>query len=417
MLETLEKQFCSLDADTNLREILKRAWDHLVERGLPSKKQEAFQYVPLRDLYAGNFALASETLPSKAEILPHILPECKQSHLVFVNGNFAPELSELPSALVVMPLGKALTSYQAFLHQRLAAGMREESDPFAILNLSFATRGAFAYLPPKCKLEAPLQCVHLITQPGVFASPRLHFFVGKESKLKIVCTFHPHEKSWTNSVLDLALEESAEVELVSTLMQESHAWLFEAVRATLKQNSRLHTASISRGAKSMRQNFHISLTGENAEALLNGLWLLGKEFSHHVHATLDHQAPHTRSRQLFKGVLENHSQSSFEGKILVQPEAQKTEAYQLNNNLMLGERAIAYSKPNLQIFADDVKASHGATVGQLDSAALFYLKTRGIPEAISKRLLVRAFCQEVGAKLAIPSLQEQLMREIEKFYE
>lgn len=415
-LETLQTQFASLEANEGLYKLQKSAYERLLQIGLPQKKQEAFQYVHLRELYASSFTLPIQaSLPSKDEILPFILPECASSHLVFVNGIFIPELSILPAGLIVMPLAKGLLSYQTFLQSRLGTAVREEKDPFALLNLAFASQGVFVYLPPKNKLAAPLQCLHLITQKGVMASPRFHLFVGRESEMKLISTFHPLAEGWINSVLDVMVEEGARVEQVSILLEESRSWLFDAVRATLKRDSFLQTLSVSRGAKSHRQSFDVSLTGENAEAALNGTWLLGSDYSAHAHVLIEHEAPHTRSRQLFKGVVDEISQSSFEGKIYVHPVAQKTEAYQLNNNLILGERAQAFSKPNLEIFADDVKASHGATIGQLDANALFYLKTRGIPESLATRLLVRAFCQEIGAKLPLLSLQKQFAEQLGKY--
>ncbi len=412
LLETLLGQFSSLEATKYQQEACAR----LAQLGLPEKKQEAFQYVHLRELYAGAYALPKlAPLPAKEEISSFILPECEEAHIVFVDGNYAPELSVLPAGLIVTPLSKALHTYQTLLQQRLSAAVSEESDPFALLNLTFASQGAFVYLPPKNRLTTPVQFLHLITQKGAMASPRLHVFVGRESELKIVSTFHPLQDGWINHVLDLTLEEGARVEQANTLLEASPSWLFDATRATLKQDSYLHAVSASRGGKSHRQSFKVTLMGANAEADLNGTWLLDRDFSSHTHVQIDHAAPHTRSRQLFKGVVDEISQSSFEGKIFVHPIAQKTEAYQLNNNLILGERAQAYSKPNLQIFADDVKASHGATIGQLDASALFYLKTRGIPEALATRLLVRAFCQEIGAKLPLPSLQSQFAEQLNQY--
>ncbi|MBI2742740.1 MAG: Fe-S cluster assembly protein SufD [Chlamydiales bacterium] len=417
-LEELQKQFMRLESDEVMGRLRGNAWTRLLERGLPQKKEEAFQYVHLRELYEKSYALPEKmAAPSTEELSSLILPECTNSCLVFVEGVYSPELSKVPPGLIVLPLPKALRSYQTLLQGRLEGAIAGESDPFALLNLAFAAgeAGVFIYLPPKKSLEAPLQCLHLSRQQGVIASPRIHAFIGREAELQIISSFQPAEGAWINSMLDLTLEEGARVKQASTLLNESRSWIFDAIRATQKRDSSLETVSISRGAKSHRQSFNIALTGENAEASLNGTWLLNNDFSCHAHVLVDHSAPHTRSRQLFKGVLDGISQSSFEGKIFVHPEAQKTEAYQLNNNLILGERALAFSKPNLQIFADDVKASHGATIGQLDANLLFYLKTRGIPDSIASRLLVRAFCQEVGAKLPLPSMRAQLAQELARY--
>jgi Fe-S cluster assembly protein SufD len=165
----------------------------------------------------------------------------------------------------------------------------------------------------------------------------------------------------------------------------------------------------------VRNDYRVVIGGENAEASLNGVWMLGDRNESHMHVIVDHQAPHCRSMQLFKGVLNGNSHSSFEGKILVRQAAQKTEAFQLNNNLLLSDRAHADSKPNLEIFADDVKASHGATVGQLDKEQIFYMKTRGFHEADAKNLLVYGFCEEVIDMIPIPSVH-QAMKKYAKSY-
>ena len=155
---------------------------------------------------------------------------------------------------------------------------------------------------------------------------------------------------------------------------------------------------MTEGAKTVREDYKIALNGENGEADLNGLWVLKEKNECHVNVMIEHVAPHCRSNQLFKGVLDDFARSSFEGKIWVRKEAQKTDAFQLNNNLLLSDHANADSKPNLEIFADDVKASHGSTMGQVDEEQLFYLKTRGFSKEVAEKFLVRAFCQEVLQK-------------------
>lgn len=169
------------------------------------------------------------------------------------------------------------------------------------------------------------------------------------------------------------------------------------------------------GGKAVRQSYCIQLKGENSEVNLSGLWMLDGNRTAHTHAIVDHEAPRTRSMQRFKGVLNDHSQSSFEGKILVRAEAQKTEAYQLNNNLILSQGSIANSKPNLEVFADDVKASHGATVSQLEEEQLFYLSTRGIDPILARRLLIGGFCREMIDKISYDSLLKKWNQKIEAF--
>ena len=163
----------------------------------------------------------------------------------------------------------------------------------------------------------------------------------------------------------------------------------------MKRDSRLHFLSVSRGAKLARTSIKVQLLEENCEALLQGLNVLDLDLQKHTHVLVEHVAPCCRSRQHFKGILRGKSRSSFEGKILVRPEAQKTEAYQLNNTLLLSDEAMGFAKPNLEIFADDVKASHGATVCQLNEEELFYCRSRGIPLPLAQETLAAGFCNEI----------------------
>ncbi|MFI5334517.1 MAG: Fe-S cluster assembly protein SufD [Chlamydiales bacterium] len=418
-LEELKKQSAHLNTEGKLKSLQDEAFDTVVQRGLPEKKQGDFQYIPLEKIYGTVFSLCPQSLalPSKEEISSHLLPECQKSFILFVDGVFVPELSAPPEKMLLLPLAKALHSYGPFLQTRLHSTIQQESDPFALLNLALMRGGVFAYLPPMTQIATPVQCLHFLTQEGVLASPRIQLFAGKSSSCTLLSTFHLKADGLINSLVDLHLEEGAKVEQTSLFSDESDSCLFEALRVTLKRDAAFKGVTISRGGKTHRQSFSLSLNGENAQVDLGGVWLLRKELSTHVHVLIDHQAPHTRSKQHFKGVVNDASQSSFEGKIHVRQAAQKTEAYQLNSNLILSERAQAFCKPNLEIFADDVKASHGATIGELDEEALFYLKTRGIAEKEAKKLLVNAFCEEIGTKITIPSLHAKFKEDLTEFLE
>jgi Fe-S cluster assembly protein SufD len=221
---------------------------------------------------------------------------------------------------------------------------------------------------------------------------------------------------FVNQVSEFVIDEGAHVHYTQVLCDEHpQAWHLDAVRATLKRDSTLKTVCVTEGSTTVRTDYKIALTGENAEALLNGVCMLSDKREAHAHIFMEHQAPFCRSFQLFKSVLNDFSRSSFEGKIMVRQAAQKTEAFQLNNNLVLNDHAHADSKPNLEIFADDVKASHGATVGQLDADQLFYMKTRGFSDAEAKNLLVYGFCEQVIEMIPLPSLREEISAKARKY--
>lgn len=403
----LESQFNWIAREDQMLPVRAKAWDHFMELGLPSKHVENYKYIRLQNFYSQRFAVSEPTSLTLEQVSEAVYPKCKQSHLVFVNGHYQPELSNiegLPTSLVILPLHEALKTYGAYLNNHWAKSMKQETDPFAVVNAALHQNGTFVYLPPKCVVDMPIQVLHFVDckEFPMLMLPRLHLFIGAQSQVDLIATHHAVSGSgWCiNQLTEMNLEEAARVRF--TQMNEhlhENIWHFDAVRATLKRDAWLETVNVTNGSEVVRNDYKVVLQGENAEALLNGLWRTNGKREAHQHVFMEHQAPHCRSFQLFKGVLRDLSRSSFEGKIYVHQEAQKTDAFQLNNNLLLSDRANADSKPNLEIFADDVKASHGATIGQLDEDQVHYMRTRGISEAVAKELLVEGYCQEILEKI------------------
>lgn len=399
-----------------LQKMRSKAWEHFLEIGLPKRKDEVYRYVPLRKLFAERYILSQMSEVSATDIEVHILPECAQSLLVFVNGHFHAGLSRteaLPKRMSAMSMTEAMRTYGSFLNNQSARTLKEETDPFATVNGALQRDGLFVYLPPKTIVDVPVQVLHVIV-PGetpMLIMPKLQLFAGNQSQISLIstCADLSQTKYSINAVLDLALEEDAHVNYTQIAIgSRDDVWNFEALRATLKRNSTLKTIAVNDGAATIRNDYRVALEGENSEALLNGVSILKGKREAHTHVYMEHKAPHCRSLQLFKGALNDFSSSSFEGKIIVRQAAQKTEAFQLNNNLLLSDHASANSKPNLEIFADDVKASHGSTVGQLDKEQIFYMKTRGFSEEVAKNLLVYSYCQEVIDQISVPSLKSSL---------
>jgi len=418
----LSNLYMKADGEAALQRIKAKAWDHFLELGLPTRQDEVYRYVRLRSLYARQFAHSISKKLAKEAIAPYILPECTQSVLVFVNGYFTPSLSNmdaLPKKIVVSTIAQSMQTFGGFLNSQWSKSLKEERDPFAALNMALQQEGIFFYAPPKTVIEVPVQLLNVIDADAdpMFINPRLQAFVGSQSQLSLVSTLAvlSGQQYAINMFTDLALEDEAHVKCTQVACGQEGIWHFDALRASLKRNSSLKVIAATDGAETVRYDYRVSLNGENAEALLNGVWLLKGKKEAHTHVLMDHQAPYCRSMQLYKGVLNDVSRSSFEGKILVQQAAQKTEAFQLNNNLLLSERANADSKPNLEIFADDVKASHGATVGQLDKEQIFYMKTRGFHESAAKNLLINGFCQEVIDMVPIESLRQDLKKLSENY--
>lgn len=361
----------------------KKAWDRFQEIGLPKHKQEAFQYLPLQKIAFPPIAETNESFSAKAA----------PNTLIFVDGHFQPSLSHIPSGLICLPLETAMRTFALFLQNRLSKALKEETDPFALLNAAFGS-GAFLYAPPNTRQT--VQVIHYTTSEKTVL-PRLQIYLGKGSSLELIQT-SSFDGDALHSIasIDAVLDEAAHFTLLDAQKCPQNGLSFQAIRATLKRDSKFESRFFTRGSAVWRTSLKVLLAEENSEALLQGLWQLDQERQAHVHALVEHAAPHTRSRQHFKGVLRGKSRSSFEGKIFVRPVAQKTEAYQLNNNLLLSDEAAANAKPNLEIFADDVKASHGATVAQLDEESLFYLSSRGLAKEEAREWLVKGFCEELS---------------------
>ena len=410
----LESLLIKAGSGDSMQKLRLKAWDHFLEMGLPTRETEVYRYIKLRSLFSKSYVPSYPTDVSPETIDPYIYPESKESFIVFVNGHFQPKLSNLKALskkVVVSTLDDAVHTFGAFLNNQWTKSLKEETDPFAIINTALHRDGVFIYLPPKTTSIAPLQVLYVIDSrdKAMIQFPRLNLFAGAQSQIDIVSSqaLISGKAYCINQVTDIAIEEEGHIRYTQIACGEQpDFWHFDATRANLKRNSTFKTVSVTDGSATVRQDYRVALAGENSEALLNGVWMLDEKREAHTHVIVDHQAPHCRSMQLYKGVLNDFSHSSFEGKILVRQAAQKTDAFQLNNNLLLSERAIADSKPNLEIFCDDVKASHGATVGQLDKEQLFYMKTRGFTENEAKNFLIYAYCKEVIDMITLPSLKK-----------
>ncbi len=412
MTQQIEKDlqvFFEKEAESSLfSPFQQKAWTQFQSMGLPTRKNPAFKYIPLKDLYSKTFDFSppQELHPNISAL---IYPECQNSFVTFLNGVFSPTLSNLTECegLSLLSFDEASQKYQTFLHNRMTKAVASEEDPFALLNYAFSKRGAFIYISPKKEVIRPLQILLLTTHENSFVFPRLHLFGGKGSFINLLLSHDGQNKSITDALIDITLEEDAKINVNLIEQNALSSGLIFSCRATLKERSTLTSVAATAGASLSRHDYHISLLGEGAGCDISGAWVLKEKCQHHVRTFVHHRAEKTHSRQKFKGVLNDFSRSSFEGMIFVDSIAQKTEAYQVNNNLLLSEKAYAYTRPNLEVFADDVKASHGATIGQINGDQLFYLKARGIDEELAKMLLVRGFTQEVIEKISSPSCRQR----------
>lgn len=424
----LEKMFAQIYKEVaaqedSLQKIRSKAWDHFQEIGFPSKEMEVYKYIPLHKIRVQTFACPTNPHVSKETVQEYVYPECQESFIVFINGYYSEELScctAIADKIVISELSQSTRTYGAFLNNHWAKRLKEELDPFAIINAAIHKNGVFIYIPPNLAIEIPLQIIHIVDQleEQSLIAPRIQIFIGKSSEIKVYSSWNVlDEKNYfANQVIDFSLEDNAKACLTQTVLGHgSKNYFFDAVRASLKRNSQFESININDGLETYRNDYHITLTQEGANAELECIAMVKDRDQSHSNILMDHQAPHCTSRQLFKYVLKDESKSSFEGKILVRQIAQKTDAFQLNNNILLSEKAEAKSKPNLEIYPDDVKASHGATFGKLNQEEIFYLKSRGYSSKDAHNLLIYAFCKEVIDRIKLPSLFNSLKKLVENF--
>lgn len=340
-------------------------------------RKEPFKYLPL-DLLEQLVLIAPER---------HEPADVSQDEVRFIDGQFVGGM--LLEAIVVMPISSAKKTFGMLLQTPFT----EEKDPFARLALSKSQEGVLIYVPPQTVLETPIRLNMLRKNMQALACPHIILRIGKGSSVNMFIDGDVgcHMMSYFN----ISLEEASTLNVVNTICATDASWEFDAVRANLKRDANFKYYHLTEGGQCVRSDFHVKLSGENSSATLKGLSRLKGDKQAHQHILVEHIAPETHSDQHFKTVLHDRSQSSFEGKIYVHKDAQQTRAYQLNNNLLLGDSVVANSKPNLEIFADDVKASHGATMTRLDPEEKFYLTSRGLPAKAAEKLLESSFCSEI----------------------
>jgi len=335
--------------------------------------------------------------------------------LVFVNGFFQPKLSRvqaLPGGAVAESLSAAIARGSALIEKHLAKYARTSDNAFAALNQAFFTDGAFISVPEGVEVAEPIQVVYISSakEKGETIQPRNLIITGANSRATIVESYLSagDAASFTNAVTEIIAGENAVVEHVKLQDETANAFHMATIAGEFGRASNVKVHSFALGSKLSRNNIRAKLAGEGLECILNGLYLTRDEQLADHHMIVEHAQPHCASHEYFNGILDDKSKGVFHGRIYVHPIAQKTDAKQTNKNLLLSDDATADTKPQLEIYADDVKCTHGATVGQLNSESIFYLRARGIPEATARRMLIHAFAGEIVERVRCAPVREEL---------
>ena len=387
------------------------------EVGLPTLKDEDWRFTNVAPIAKLPFEPAfNVTNRVSADALKDcVFASLPGPRLVFVNGHFASALSSfpsLPAGVNVSGLAAALESDAAFLEKYLGRYAQNAENGFAALNQAFFLDGGFIHVPAGVIVEEPVQFVYIATrgQSGATFHPRNLVVAEANSKVTVLETYVSlgGEGYFTNAVTELVVGDNAQLEFVKFQDEAIDAFHIAAFHGEFGRASNVNVHSFALGAKISRNNIRTKLAGEGLECVLNGLYLTrGEQLADH-HMVVEHAEPHCASHEYFNGILDDKSRGVFHGRILVRPVAQKTDAKQTNKNLLLSDEATADTKPQLEIYADDVKCTHGATIGQLNDESIFYLRSRGISPETARRMLIHAFAGEIIERIKHEPAREEL---------
>lgn len=418
---------------TWLKSLRENAFDFFTENGFPSVENEDWKYTNVAPMAKENFLLAelSETVAEQSSaqeleietgndaalsfrrISDFVFDESKRSVLVFVNGVFqksASNLTELSGA-AVLSFSEAATDekYAAIFRAKLGSLVDAEKNGFTALNAAFISEGAFIFLPKNARIEAPVQLLFL-TEEGKTSFPRVLIVAETFAEATIIETYNrsSETKYLTNAVVEISVADEAKIKHYRVQRESHEAFHVSTTAAEVSRGSVYDTTAITLGARLSRHDVALKFNAEGGEAFVDGLYFLGESQHHDTHSVIAHNVPNCTSHQTYKGVLNDKSRGVFNGKVFVAVGASGTDGYQSNKNLLLSNDARVDTKPQLEIFNDDVKCSHGATVGQLEEEELFYLLSRGLSDNLARNLLTYGFAEEIVNKIEIESIKRQL---------
>ncbi len=386
------------------------------EQGFPSRRGEAWRYLDLRGLEEHPLPPAPSMgtgarREAAIELAPVGLPDAA-ARLVLVDGRFSPELSrveQLPPGISLTPTSAAVANRPALVQSALEILAEDRDQPFAALNAASFTDGFVLEAAPGAVAQAPIEIVHLVS--GEFPASihtRSLVLLGRESRVSLFETFTGSGRYWRNDVIALRLSEGAVLERTVLVEEAEDAVHLAVVDAELAARAQLTSFVLMASGSAMRQEAVVRSAGEGADCGLYGAFLAARRQQANIVTSVAHMAERGATREIFKGVAADRAHGAFQGRITVQPGAQKVDAHMLSRNLLLGAHAAIDTKPELEIFADDVKCSHGAAVGDLDEAALFYLLARGIPRSEARRMLIAAFLRE-AVEIVEPAAVRELL--------
>lgn len=387
-------------------------------RGFPTTRQENWKYTDVKPIARSAFGIAEEKPAAGYEKQLELarLSGLESHELVFINGRFSVEhsrLQDLPQGVVLEDMSSALNNHSKLVDSIMSnTTLNEQSNPFNILNTAFIHDGVLIHVPDDCSIDKPINLIYLsgYSDNEFSAHPRNLIFLGNGASLTVIENYVGAKDSqyFINTVTDAVLASNAVLTHYKLQQESVESYHIGNFNIYQDRDSQVNSHSISLGGSLVRNDIKVQLDAEGAGVLLNGLYMANGKQHIDNHTLINHLQPHTNSEEHYRGVLNDRGRGVFNGKVVVHKDAQKTDAAQSNANLLLSDQAEIDTKPELEIYADDVKCSHGSTVGQLDKDMMFYLRSRAIDETTAKSILTFAFAEEVIKRIEIEQIRHYL---------
>ncbi|MBV9468237.1 MAG: Fe-S cluster assembly protein SufD [Abitibacteriaceae bacterium] len=405
-----------------LRELRTAAIRRFEELGFPTTRDEEWKYTdisPIANLIGSPADAAQVQGLSASDVEPFTLQGLDALRLVFVNGHYAEALSSvgtLPKGVVLSSLAAAIRSDSPVVRSHLAQYASFENHTFVALNTAFFQDGAFLYVPDNTVVETPIQLLFITTsgETATIAHPRNLIVAGANSQVTLVESYVSTGQGtyFNNPVTEVVVNKNATFRHHKVQLESEQAYHIATMQVQQARDCQFASLAVSFGGSIARYDANAVMADQGIECTLNGVYLVAGQQHIDNHTVMDHAQPHCNSHENYAGILDGQARGVFNGKIFVREDAQKTDAKQSNRNLLLSPNAVINTKPQLEIFADDVKCTHGATIGQLDEDAIFYLRARGIDKEEARDMLVHAFASDLLTDIQIEPLRQQLEQEL-----
>lgn len=404
---------------SGIRSLRMSALEKFQQIGLPGGKHEEYRHTPLTRVLEKNFgtdAISGDT-KNATDFSTYFIPGLSENRIVFINGIFSAEHSSVEQQdTVLIKRIEEVADKEPSLLVHLGKHADHTNDAFTAWNTAAWNYGVFIMVPDNTKLTKPLAVYNFTdaSRKQIINTSRNLVHIGKGSEATIILKSNStgNNAHFTNTVTEVVVNENAGIDLYMIQNDQTNAFEFNHTTVFQSNHSRVNCFTFTLEGKLIRNNLQLLLDGEGCDSHMYGLYLLNGDTLADNHTVADHRKPNSFSNELYKGIMNGKSTGVFNGKIYVRPHAQKTNAFQANRNIILTDEAGVNTKPQLEIWADDVKCSHGCTSGQLDEEALFYLQTRGIQMDTAKAMLLYAFAEEVVTKVKLPAVKDYLDKAI-----